>query len=72
MISHIARRKYLVADVGVAAKRSYPVLVGSIAFALTMSMLMPFIPILIGTVSPAAIDRSLSYCCQASAVQQVA
>jgi hypothetical protein len=50
MILYIAHAKVLVTVAGAAAKRGYPFLVGGVAFALTMSMLMPFMPILIGTV----------------------
>jgi membrane protein YqaA with SNARE-associated domain len=50
MILYVAQTKLLVAVAAVAAKRIYPFFVGAVAFALTMSMLMPFVPILIGTV----------------------
>jgi hypothetical protein len=48
MILYTAHAKVLVAVAGAAAKHGYPFLVGGVAFALTRSMLMPFVPILIG------------------------
>jgi membrane protein YqaA with SNARE-associated domain len=50
MTLHVVQARILIAVQGVTANRVYPLIIGGIAFVLTMSMAMPFVPILIGTV----------------------
>jgi membrane protein YqaA with SNARE-associated domain len=50
MVLHVVQAKILIALAGVTAKRMYPFVVGGVAFVLTMSMAMPFVPVLIATV----------------------
>jgi membrane protein YqaA with SNARE-associated domain len=48
--AYVVRTKIVLAVSGIASQPGYPLIVGGIAFAMTLSMLMPFVPVLIGTV----------------------
>lgn len=50
MTLYVPLAKIFIVLASAAAKRVYPLVIGGIAFVLTMSMAMPFAPILIGTV----------------------
>lgn len=48
---YFVRTKILVTIVRVAETREFPALVGFTAFALTVSMLLPFVPVLVGAIA---------------------